>query len=124
MSVEINATAERIYKDWLNSEGHSEMTGGEAECSPETDTVFSAWDGYISGKNVELIENSKIVQKWRTVEFPESVQDSHLEISLKNIEGGKCKITLIQTDLQIGDGKKYQDGWTAHYFEPMQEHYS
>tara|TARA_X000000950_G_C13694516_1_gene569507 strand:+ start:80 stop:313 length:234 start_codon:yes stop_codon:yes gene_type:complete len=50
-----------IYNAWLDSKLHSQMTGGEAQCSTDVSSPFTAWDGYITGKNVELIENKKII---------------------------------------------------------------
>ena len=35
---------------------------------------------YIEGKNLELEKDKKIVQKWRTTEFPDDAPDSDLEI--------------------------------------------
>ena len=63
-SFPVNSTI--IYHAWLNSEKHSKMTGGEAESSDQEGESFSAWDGYISGINKELIENKKIVQVFRS----------------------------------------------------------
>ena len=41
--------------------------------------AITAWDGYISGRNVELIPGERIVQTWRTSEFGVSDPDSNLE---------------------------------------------
>ena len=57
----IEATTQEIYSAWLNSQPHTQMTGGEAKCSDKVGASFTAWDGYISGKNLELFENKKIV---------------------------------------------------------------
>ena len=38
----IPASADRIYKDWLSSEGHTNMTGGEANISDEPTAKFTA----------------------------------------------------------------------------------
>jgi uncharacterized protein YndB with AHSA1/START domain len=123
LEIELNASPERIYNDWLSSEGHTNMTGGEAIASSELGSTYTAWDDYISGTTIETVPNSKIVQKWRTVEFPESAEDSILEIHLEGIEGNKTRLKLIHTNLQKGDGQKYSDGWEMHYFEPMTEFY-
>ena len=66
VSDTIPATPAEIYSAWLSDEGHTEMTGGEANCSGEVGGEFDAWDGYISGVNLELDENARIVQSWRT----------------------------------------------------------
>ena len=63
------ASAQEIYDAWLDSLVHSEMTGGEATMSDEIGAEVSAWNGYISGRNLELVPGERIVQSWRTTEF-------------------------------------------------------
>ena len=61
-----NVSPEILYNAWLDSKEHTEMTGGQAVCSSETNGNFSAWDGYITGFNISLEPHKKIVQSWRT----------------------------------------------------------
>ena len=123
ISKVFNTTAQRLYTDYLSSEGHASMTGGEAEISNEVGEGFTAWDGYITGRNLELIPNKQIVQSWRTSEFSEDLEDSKLVIDLEDQENGTCVLTLTHSNLQPGDGDKYKDGWQQYYFEPMIEYY-
>lgn len=114
-------SAANIYKAWLNSEEHSKMTGGEAFCSDQIGGQFTTWDDYISGKNVELIENKKIVQDWRTTEFSEDEKDSRIEIILtETVEG--TELCLIHSNLEQ-DAVRYKNGWIEHYFKPMHKYF-
>ena len=54
LTVEISATPEAIFNSWLSSEQHSAMTGGTAHTSTDVGASFDAWDGYITGTNLEL----------------------------------------------------------------------
>ncbi len=123
LSITIPVKASEIYKAWLNSKGHTLFTGGEANISNKKNALFTAWDGYISGKNLELIKDKFIKQNWRTVEFNKNWPDSILEITLTET-AGKTKLDLFHYGLQKGDGKKYKEGWKQHYFEPMKEFYT
>jgi uncharacterized protein YndB with AHSA1/START domain len=69
LTASIPATPEEIYEAWLDSLAHPEMTGGEANMSDEIGAEVSAWDGYVSGRNLELIPSERIVQSWRPSEF-------------------------------------------------------
>ena len=112
-----------IYHAFLTSEKHSAMTGGEAHISAETGAQFDAWDGYISGQNVELEQDKRILQTWRTVEFGDA-GDSKLEIVLHDQGNGTTKVELNHTELeQEGAGAKYEQGWIDHYFEPMKAYF-
>ncbi|MFN8259250.1 MAG: SRPBCC domain-containing protein [Bacteroidales bacterium] len=110
-----------IYHAWLNSVEHSEMIGAEAECTNYEGGKFTAWDGYITGKNIKLIENKEIVQNWRTSEFKSSDEDSELIIRLRETKEG-CELTLIQNNIPKGQ-PDYKKGWVDNYFIPMKNYF-
>ena len=83
--------------------------------------AFTAWDGYIWGTFLELQENKKIVQSWRTSEFPDEADDSHVVVILEE-ENGKTKLTLIHTKIPAGQDS-YKQGWKDFYFKPMKEYF-
>jgi activator of HSP90 ATPase len=116
-------SAERVYNAWMESKTHSAATGSPAHISPGVGGEFSAWDGYISGKNLEVEPHRRILQSWRTTEFPEDSPDSLLEILLEEVEGG-TQLTLIHTGIPDGQGGDYRQGWEDYYFKPMQEYFS
>lgn len=117
-----NCSAAELFQAWLSSEGHSAMTGGEAEIDDQVGTAYTTWDGYIFGKNLEITPHSKIVQTWRTSEFTESDEDSHLVIELEDQANG-CLLKLTHTNIPEGQ-TQYLEGWKEHYFEPMAAHFN
>ena len=117
VSALIPATPYAIYHAWLDSKQHSAMTGGGANTSAKIGGKFTAWDGYISGTNLELTPGARIVQTWRTTEFEESDPDSWLEITLV-IEGEGTRLTLKHIELPA-HGMQYREGWIENYFKPM-----
>lgn len=118
----ISAMPNRIYEAWLDSQLHEEMTGGPASASNEVGAEFSAWDDYITGKNIELVPDSKIVQSWRTTEFQDHDEDSIITIEFKDVSEG-TEITLTHTNLPAGQ-TQYKKGWVDHYFAPMKDFFS
>ena len=123
MSITLPVAAKELYSAWLDSKKHTLFTGGEAKINKKTGSSFTAWDGYISGKNIELKDSEFIKQTWRTTEFNEAAVDSVIEISFEE-KAGKTKLSLRHYNLQKGDGKKYKDGWKQFYFEPMKAYFS
>jgi len=111
-----------IYNAWLSSDGHSAITGSPAHVDGKIGGSFTAWDGYISGSTLELIPNQRIVQAWRTTEFPDDAPDSHLEILLEEFDGG-TKVTLIHSNLPEDQVDSYRQGWEDFYFKPMREYF-
>lgn len=121
LTTTIGAPAKTIYQAWLSSEGHSSMTGSEAEISDIPGDTFTAWDGYIEGKNLILEPYTRIVQSWRAAEFG-TAEDSQVEIWLKEANG-KTILTLMHTNLPENGGH-YKKGWEEFYFEPMKAYFA
>jgi len=122
ISIVLPATPERIYHVWLDSDEHGHFTDSPADIDPTVHGAFSAWDGYITGTTLELEPFHRIVQAWRTSEFPPGSPDSRLEVLLKEVKDG-TEFTLIHTNIPDGQGKSYEDGWLEYYFTPMQEYF-
>ena len=116
-------STERIYRAWLDSQEHSGFTGSPAQVDPAVGGEFTAWDGYISGSTIELDPFNRILQNWRTTEFPEDSSDSRLEILFEDVKDG-AKVTLVHTDIPDGQGEDYRQGWEEFYFQPMQSYFS
>ena len=98
------------------------MTGSVAKVSGRLRGKFSAWDGYISGKTLELDPERRIVQAWRTTEFPKDAPDSHLEVFLAKTKSG-TKVTLTHTKIPEGQSVSYKQGWEDFYFTPMKKYF-
>lgn len=99
------------------------MTGAEAEVDARVGGTFTAWDGYISGKNVELVPGKRIVQTWRTTEFTRTQADSRIEVTLRR-SGESTRLTLKHSDVPADQADDYRQGWEEHYFEPMRSYFS
>lgn len=59
LSATFNTSAKNLYSAWLDSKKHSAFTGAKAKISEKQGGNFTALDGYIEGKNIELIPNKK-----------------------------------------------------------------
>ena len=119
----VPAPADAVYRAWLSSDEHSAMTGGAATIDPSLGGEFTAWDGYINGKNLELDPFTRIVQSWRTAQFTDEDPDSQIEVTFEPVAEG----TLVRVrhsgvpSEQLG----YENGgWQKSYFDPMSDYFS
>ncbi len=120
---ELETTAEDLYQAWLDGSRHSAFTGGEADIDKNIGGIYTAWDAYIQGVNLSLEYPKRILQSWRTTEFPEGSPDSMLELTMENIDGG-VRVELTHTHIPEGQHQQYYDGWHEHYIEPMKRYFS
>jgi activator of HSP90 ATPase len=121
LKTKLPATAKQVYKAWLSTQGHTKMTGGVAFVSDRVGDTFTAWDGYIQGKNLELEPYKRIVQSWRSSNFMGDEEDSNIEVSLSE-SNGETELTLRHTNVPES-GEHYIKGWDEHYFQPMQAYF-
>ena len=98
------------------------MTSSPARVSGKVGGKFTAWDGYISGRTLELEPDQRIVQAWRTSEFAAEAPDSRLEVLLAKVKGG-TRVTFIHTNLPDGQSASYKLGWKDFYFKPMKSYF-
>jgi activator of HSP90 ATPase len=123
LSVILNESAEKLYRDWIDSDAHSRFTASPARIDPTPDGKFTAWEGYISGSNRSLEPFHRIVQNWRTTEFSENEDDSILEVIFVN-NGNKTRLILNHSNIPEGQGDNYKQGWKDFYFKPMKKYYN
>lgn len=119
----VPASPRRIYDAWLDSAGHTAMTGSAATAGPEVGAAFTAWDGYIGGRNLTLEPGRRIVQSWRTTRFTPDDPDSQIEVVLEQYDAG-TRITLHHTNVPDGHTGYQDGGWQDHYFEPMKRYFA
>jgi uncharacterized protein YndB with AHSA1/START domain len=119
LSRRLDAPPERLYEAFMDSDLHSEFTGGEASVDPRVGGAFTAWDGYIEGTTLELEPGARIVQAWRAEEFPEDAPDSRLEVLFER-DGDGTLLTLLHTEVPPGMGPTYEKGWVDYYLDPLE----
>jgi activator of HSP90 ATPase len=123
LSCTLPATPQAVYDAWLDSASHGAMTGGRAKIARRVGGAYSAWDGYITGKTLELIPGKRIVQSWRTSEFGAHDSDSTIIIELEPTKGG-ARLTLTHCGVPDGQTSYENGGWQDNYFTPMKAYFA
>lgn len=118
----VPATPQEVWDAWVDGKRHGEMTGGPATSEPVVGGACTAWDGYIQGRYLELEPGRRIVQTWRTTDFPEGAEDSRLEVILEAVGRG-TRVTFRHQDLPEGRGEDFAQGWEQYYLEPMRSYF-
>ena len=86
--VFVPASPEEVYEAFVSPKKHSEFTESRATGGGKEGERFTAWDGYIFGKVLKLVKGKKIIQEWKTTEWPEGHPSSVLELTFNKKEGG------------------------------------
>jgi activator of HSP90 ATPase len=123
-TVEIPATPEEVFDAYLDAARHAEFTGSPAEISGAAGSAFTAWDGSIRGTTVEVDAGRRVVQAWRTSEWPEGYEDSRLELTFVASPAGGTKLTMVHSGVPAAQAKQLEQGWMEFYWEPLRRYFS
>lgn len=111
-----------VYEALVDPARHAAFTGSVATGEPVEGGAFTAWDGYIAGRHERLVPGARIVQLWRTTEFPNGHPDSRLELEIRPEADNKTRLRLTHSGVPRTQAKNYEQGWVDHYWEPLREY--
>jgi activator of HSP90 ATPase len=120
-TIRLNATCNEVYDILMNTEKHQNLTRSKAKISTKEGGSFSTFDGYCTGKNIELIPGKKIVQEWhfKENEWPED-HFSVCTFQFTSIETG-TQLVFEQTGIPSMHVDSLKKGWKEYYWEPMKQ---
>lgn len=113
-----------VYNALMDSRRHSKFTSSICKIGKKEGSPYSAYDGYIRGKNIKLVPGKKIVQTWQAVDgkWPE---DHFSEITFEFKASPKG--TLLKFSLKgipAAQVAEFKTGWPEFYWEPLKIYFS
>ena len=118
--VTFKASPAVLYEALLSGKEFTAISGAPAEISREVGGPWSAFWGLILGRNVELVPNQRIVQAWRSKDWPEGTY-SIVKFELR-AEGPMVRVVLDHVGFPEGKAEHLASGWQKHYWEPLQKY--
>ena len=121
-NVVIATSPSELYEAFMDAKKHSAFTGSKATCNAKVGGKFTAWDGYISGKNLELVIGKKIVQEWITTDWLRGYSPSRLELTFRKVKEG-TEISMVHSNVPAQQADDLKQGWNDFYWEPLKEYF-
>ena len=115
--VTFNAAPAEIFEALMDSKKHAGFTGAPAKISREVGGAISCHDGMVTGINVDIVKDARIVQAWRAGNFPEGVFS--VATFVLQPEGRKTKLTFTQHGVPESAYEMVSTGWEEHYWTPL-----
>ena len=118
-TVKFNCKPSDVYEMIMDAKKHSKFTGSKVTMSKKKGGKFSAYDNYITGLNVELIEGKKIIQHWNFKEdgWPD---DYFTQCTFDFKKDGKgTKLAFTQIGIPEHKYEALKSGWKEYYWGPM-----
>ena len=116
-TVVFKTTPKAVYTALLDSKKHTAFTGAKASIIKKVGGAFSAYDGYCGGYTLTLEPNKKIVQAWRSSDWPTG-HYSLAEFVLQPVKQG-TKLVFTQIGVPANKAKDITTGWKEFYWELM-----
>ena len=107
----INAEPSDVYSALTNPFTIELWSGYPAVMSEDPGSEFSLWEGDITGRNIEFVRNSKVVQEWY---FGDQQEKSIVTITISS-DGENSLVTVEQTNIPDEDFQEISEGWREYY---------
>jgi len=121
--VVIPASPKEVYEAYVDPKKHSKFTGSKATGKAVVGGKFTAWDGYIFGKYLELDDGKRVVQEWTSTDFQEGYGPSRLELCFNKIPEG-TELVMVQSDVPEEQADETAEGWIEWYWNPLKNYFS
>jgi activator of HSP90 ATPase len=114
-TFKINAEPSDVYAALTNPYTIELWSGYPAQMSTEPGTEFSLWEGDITGKNLEFVQDKKVVQEWN---FGEQVDKSIVTITLVP-DRENSLVTIEHSNIPDDEYKDISEGWGEYYIDAI-----
>ncbi|MCX6256012.1 MAG: SRPBCC domain-containing protein [Bacteroidia bacterium] len=110
-TFKINTEPSDVYSAVTNPYTIELWSGYPAQMSTEPGSQFSLWEGDITGKNLEFVQDKKVVQEWY---FGDQVEKSVVIITIAPDQGNSL-VTVEHTSIPDEEFKDIAEGWREYY---------
>ncbi len=104
--VKFKAPPDQLYEMYMGSGRPARAVGGP----------FLAHEGYVRGRNLQLVPGQLVVQSWRGADWEAKEPDSILFLKFEPVPGGS-QVTLVHAGLSDQNAQRHAKGWRAYYWD-------
>ena len=122
--ITINAAPARVFGALTDQTQFGELTGAPvARLSALEGDPIELFGGHITGRNVEIVPQRRLVQAWRAASWPEGVY-SIVRFELGSGDAGKTALAFDHTGFPEAAHDELDAGWHKMYWEPLARYLS
>lgn len=120
-SVTFSASPETLFDLYMDAKKHSAATGGEASITRKVGAPFTAWDGYITGKNLAVVPKRLVVQTWRAADWRDDDVDSTFVLAFSG-DDAKGRVDMVHANVPDDQAEALDEGWKDNYWTPWKRY--
>ena len=118
--VKFRASPETVYRVLTDAKRHAALTGERATIARKIGGAFVTRGGNVRGIMVDLVPARRVVQAWRTREFPEGVY-SMAAFELTRQKDGGTLLVLTHRGVPKELIPRIEADWRATYWENIRK---
>lgn len=118
--VKFRATPDQIYQLLADSKLHTALTGKKATISKKIGGPFSTHGGRVTGVNVDLVPGERLVQAWRSKDFPTGIF-SMATFQLSHSKNGGTELELTHRGVPKHLIPAVEKDWKKTYWEKIRK---
>jgi activator of HSP90 ATPase len=96
------------------------LKGTPSVLGKTTGGAIALFGGYITGLQIELVPNARIVQVWRSASW-KAGEYSIVKFGI-SAQGTGARLTLDHTGFPAGEAQHLADGWKGNYLDPLSKY--
>jgi len=116
-----NTTSKVLYELYMNEKMHSTVTDSPAKIVNKVGVNFTAYNGYIVGKNLQLIKDKLIVQSWRGNDWSKEEMDSVFILAFSE-KGNDVILNVVHTNVPKKHFDSIKKSWDKFYWKPWKKY--
>jgi activator of HSP90 ATPase len=118
--ADFTASPQRVYAALVSTKEFTAFSGMPASVTNAVGGAITLFEGHITGRNVELLPGKRVVQAWRTVDWPAGVYSiARFELTAK---GTGTHLVFDQTGFPEAERASLAAGWESHYWAPLRKY--
>ena len=119
--VKFQAPPKAVYELLMDSKKHSAFTLEHASIGKKIGDKFTAYSGHLTGINVDLAPAKRVVQAWRSNDFPEGIF-SMAAFTLTRTKDGGTELVLTHRGVPKELIPQIDAGWREYYWRRMKDY--
>jgi len=119
-TFKINAEPSDVYSAITNPYTIELWSGYPAQMSTDPGSEFSLWEGDITGRNLEFIQDKKVVQEWY---FGDQAEKSIVIITIAS-DREYSLVTVEHTNIPDEEFDGIAEGWREYYFDAIKNFFN
>jgi activator of HSP90 ATPase len=118
--ADFTVSPQRVYDALITTKEFHAFSGMAATINGVAGGAFTIFDGHIMGRNVELVPGKRVVQAWRTTDWPAGIYSiARFELEAR---GSGTHLVFDQTGFPEAERASLTAGWESHYWALLKKY--